>query len=141
MKNKAFSIGYNFTIAAGAFQVETFDLINNNQEFKLRSIFYDLYINETLSGLRLDLQSQTTQLFALQIGGAGGQMLTQHFLNIATPAMLAFNGDGFLLHYPNTGIKFENFFISNILPVTVIMTNNDALISYDYNFSVIMEID
>lgn len=119
-----------------------FRINNSNRASLLRSITMDMIIIE-MPGVAsvLNLNTQTTQYFTLAvIGSLSGGLIGQTFIDIAPAAAIVANGTQIELYKPQK-IDFNSFHIVNELTFFWTYHNSDALLSYLYYLSVVVEIE
>lgn len=139
MNNKVFSCQFNGIVpAAGGAYNQLFDMPLPNNTIKLKSIWFDVQINEQVSGIRLPIANQTTQNFGLQVGtGVIPGTIGDPFANF-TAITVNSNGNSILLYRPQQ-LLFDSFFIRNFLQLNYFAVNNDILIAYLHHVAVVIE--
>jgi len=139
-KLKVYSGTYLQAVAAGNPGNTQFELPNSVRQFKLKSLTFDVKLNETVSGLPLPLTMNNTQDFYLRMFQLPlTQQFTRSFDLIAGPVIVA-NGDSVTFFNPGQFI-FDSFFCTDRLRFIFLYNNLAAVLSYTYILNVITEIE
>jgi hypothetical protein len=139
--NEVYSCYYTAGFLPTIGRIETFQLLNGNAPFKLKSVLYDLQINDMATGIPLNLSLNNTQYFCLQIGGptVANPPITRPFQNFLTPAGILSNGQLFRIYKPGQYF-FNNFYSTTGMNFGFVMQNNDLIQSYTYYLNLVVEI-
>lgn len=127
--------------AGGAAHQWNWNLDNNNRDFIIKSILWDLTFkfNVTLSG-NIPLEMVQTVLYYLQIGQPG-----TNFANSFTRGPLPAGGtqiDGqYMVFWRPKKYNFDSFYVQNTIPFVLEIENYDALRILFYSSTIICEID
>jgi len=139
-KIRVYSIVHNSTVLHTDQLIQTFHISEPLSMLKVRSIFFDLYIQNIATGILLNLASQNTQTYILRVGNvtAAGQQMTYPMQNESLPPYDI--GKGKIFHMYNPGqIFFNSLYVYNDLEMNFTCNNRDAAIDYNYYFSVVVE--
>ena len=142
MENRVYTqVLQSVVLAAGGLGDTTWQIPFSGRESKLRSLAFDIQIQEVVSGSLLPLENNTTQFFALGViqfplGATFGDIVN----NVSIPANLLHNATEINLYRPQQ-LQLNSFNIRNSLFFILAYTNNDALINYRYTASIICEIE
>jgi len=144
MSNKIYSVALNQTVVAGGNGSTTFVLDNFNRQYYLKSITWGLLLRRVVAPpVLVPIEMNTTQEFYFTINTIAGAKIAQSFFNFfpAPPAM-NIEGDGTELrfHYPGQ-YKFETLVIFNTINCLFWYINQEAVDSFLYRLSVIMEVE
>jgi hypothetical protein len=144
MKNKVYTVyPFGSVLAGGNTFDYVFQLDNVLQDFKLKSILYDIRINETaVPYKRLPLEVNTTQNYYLNVNVVPvGITFARIFTPITIPGGGTYiNGAGFSINKPGQYL-FDSFCISKSLQFYLGYTNTDALINYSFFSTLVVEIE
>jgi len=141
MINKVYSIVMGNAIAAGGAGILMQDININSpgREIKLKSVYWDLQLFESVAAIPLNLNTQITQRYNLQIGIGGIPLITNIFTpGLAFPPTIIQNADSIVLSTVGT-IRFDSFIIQNFLPIRYEAHNYDLLLAYMHLVTVVVE--
>ena len=126
--------------AAGGIGDVTFDILNWNRVCYLKSIVFDLRIQQMVSGQNLPLEQNLDQQFRLRLTAVPvGSLYAQIFENISVPAA-AIVGSTINIFKPGQ-LKWDSFFVQHVLHFEFNYTNNNAAIVFYYIASVVVELE
>ncbi len=119
---------------------------NVNCQFTIRApqrhlaithIIIDWFPYFTVSNLRIDFQSTTTQSFGLAISPSVSAKMARTFITTGGTAPTA-NGDNIIFTFPGS-FKFEHFYFTNEILFNLNFSNFDAALAVTHNFSLMVE--
>lgn len=140
--NKVYSINFSNNIAPGANNTLVHDINNIGRRFKIKSIFFDLRTEESVTGIPLNLFTQNTQRYYLSLGIAGAVIpkIAECFLNIPGDPIVNNNGNYIIMANPGQ-IKLDSFYINEYARFIFNYSNFDLLLNYTYFSQTIVEIE
>jgi hypothetical protein len=116
-------------------------LNNNNNEFKLKSIYFDAIFRDPTGNI-LPFDNNDTQVIALTIGNmiTRTPQITRNFVNF-NPA-IANQSLGAAFNIFKTGqLFFDLFYFISDMHIVYNATNNDPIVSYEHLITIVIEID
>jgi len=138
--NKVFTILWANDINAGAVVGNQAFVNNNNRQWKLKSIFFDLNFREQVSNIVLPLETNTVLDYNLDIvSQPAATMIGTAFENCTPAGNVAANGGQISLYRPGQ-LFFDSFFIVNQLLIIFSIINRAAIV-YRYNGICTLEIE
>lgn len=136
--NKVYNCVFLGNAAPKANYIIGFDLNENNIKMKIKSLFFDLSIFDSVTNLLLPIVSQTTQKYYLQLGLGIPGSIGSIFKNATIPANITANGSSIRLNQPKQ-LFFDSFFINNLVTINFVAWNYDVLNTYYYDGTVVIE--
>lgn len=127
-------------VGGGAgFIMEGVNITSPGREIKLKRVYFDVQIYESVTAHPLNINTQITQRYYLMIGVGGIPLITNIFdPDIAFPPTIVQNGDSIIISKVGT-IQFDSFVIANQIPFRYFATNYDLLLDYDHRVTLIAE--
>ena len=131
------AVGYTGSIA-----MRISDIGNN--AFKLKSIFTEVLFSETVTAKILPWELNLNQFATFEIGAVnatGVPKIAHPFTNIVVSSgSTTSTGMGIQVNRP-TQLKFDNYYISDFLPIAYYGQNWDPLLAFSHNITIIIEIE
>lgn len=137
--NNVYTAAYSFTLNGGLTFVSNFSIQSVGREIWIKSIAVDWNITDTITGVKIPWRTVTDQILTLIVGdfGLNPQQIAKSFRQTGgTPP--AFNGNTFRISEPQQ-LKFNSFFVSNELPLSLQINNLNAANARDHNISILIE--
>jgi len=137
--NNVYTAAYSFTLNAGLTFVSNFSIQSVGREIWIKSIAVDWNITDTITGIKIPWRTVTDQILTLIVGnfGLNPQQIAKSFRQTGGVPP-AFSGNTFRISEPQQ-LKFDSFFVSNELPLSLQINNLNAASDRDHNISILIE--
>ncbi len=140
-QNNIYTFYGAFDLTPITFNGFTFDLFLQRTRFKIKSVCYDYSIAELNATYEVPVRNTDIANCVLSFGVGSTTNLTKCFENVAVPPGGAFvNGVLFQMYEPGQRF-FDNWLISENLPIQVNARNDDLFDTLSFYFSLTIEID
>jgi len=138
--NKTYCVSFKGTVAAGA-NANNAGGILQNKPVNLKSFWWDLRIIETVNKLNLPLDIQTTQNYTVTIGNyIWGDGWVNNMADFSDPPNAYNDGNRIISFHPQQ-MFFDNMYCVGGLQVGFTYYNWAAALSYDFIFSLYLEVE
>jgi len=141
MVNKVYSMVFGTAIVGGGlgFIMEGVNITSPGREIKLKRVYFDVQIYESVTAHPLNLNTQITQRYYLMIGVGGIPLITNVFEpDVAFPPTIVQNANSIIVSKVGT-IEFDSFIIANQIPFRYFAVNYDLLLAYDHRVTLVAE--
>jgi branched-subunit amino acid aminotransferase/4-amino-4-deoxychorismate lyase len=140
VKNKIYTHCIRGTVLPGITQLFLMTLNDQNREFMIRSVSFDIHImNNAAPGAPLNLNTQTTQMFLLFIGALAGDIKIAKLIDSPPVAGYAqYPGQVIFITRPGQ-LLFNSFYVWNEIPIRFEYYNTDLIETYYFTMTLTIE--